>query len=134
MKFIVKKGLLSILTMKSHDVCFLLQPKGIRFHVRSLGWVEMEDSDLSPGKSSLAVNNCIRQLSYRKTDIRDVAGIWGEVRSKPFTRAPSFFIISDELSGFYFQLIFILTDHLFQQLHSSWYYLVVISKTDLGKI
>ncbi|XP_071846369.1 uncharacterized protein [Apostichopus japonicus] len=53
-------------------------PKGIRFHVRSLGWVEMEDSDLSPGKSSLAVNNCIRQLSYRKTDIRDVAGIWGE--------------------------------------------------------
>ncbi len=54
-------------------------PRGIRFHVRSLGWVEMEDSDLSPGKSSLAVNNCIRQLSYRKNDIRDTAGIWGEV-------------------------------------------------------
>ncbi|XP_030836677.1 uncharacterized protein LOC582967 isoform X1 [Strongylocentrotus purpuratus] len=52
--------------------------RGIRFHVRSLGWVEMEDADLSPGKSSLAVNNCIRQLSYRKNDIRDTAGIWGE--------------------------------------------------------
>ncbi|XP_071950998.1 amyloid beta precursor protein binding family B member 2-like isoform X2 [Antedon mediterranea] len=50
----------------------------IKFHVRSLGWVEMNDSDLSPGKSSLAVNNCIRQLSYRKNDIRDSAGIWGE--------------------------------------------------------
>lgn len=50
------------------------------FAVRSLGWVEMAEEDLAPGKSSVAVNNCIRQLSYSKNDIRDTVGIWGEVR------------------------------------------------------
>lgn len=47
--------------------------------MRSLGWVEMAEEDLAPGKSSVAVNNCIRQLSYCKNDIRDTVGIWGEV-------------------------------------------------------
>lgn len=51
------------------------------FAVRSLGWVEMAEEDLAPGKSSVAVNNCIRQLSYCKNDIRDTVGIWGEVCS-----------------------------------------------------
>lgn len=50
--------------------------------MRSLGWVEMAEEDLAPGKSSVAVNNCIRQLSYCKNDIRDTVGIWGEVRTK----------------------------------------------------
>lgn len=40
----------------------------------------MAEEDLAPGKSSVAVNNCIRQLSYCKNDIRDTVGIWGEVR------------------------------------------------------
>ncbi len=50
--------------------------------MRSLGWVEMAEEDLAPGKSSVAVNNCIRQLSYCKNDIRDTVGIWGEVRKR----------------------------------------------------
>ncbi|KAM4810144.1 amyloid beta precursor protein binding family B member 2 [Rhinophrynus dorsalis] len=53
-------------------------PEAKCFAVRSLGWVEMAEEDLSPGKSSVAVNNCIRQLSYSKNDIRDTVGIWGE--------------------------------------------------------
>uniref|UniRef100_A0AAQ4QTR7 Amyloid beta protein binding family B member 2 n=1 Tax=Gasterosteus aculeatus aculeatus TaxID=481459 RepID=A0AAQ4QTR7_GASAC len=53
-------------------------PPGACFAVRSLGWVEMAEDDLAPGKSSVAVNNCIRQLSYCKNDIRDTVGIWGE--------------------------------------------------------
>ncbi|XP_032401414.1 amyloid-beta A4 precursor protein-binding family B member 1 isoform X1 [Xiphophorus hellerii] len=48
------------------------------FAVRSLGWVEMSEEDLAPGKSSVAVNNCIRQLSYHKHNLHDAAGIWGE--------------------------------------------------------
>ncbi|XP_034024255.1 amyloid-beta A4 precursor protein-binding family B member 1 isoform X2 [Thalassophryne amazonica] len=48
------------------------------FAVRSLGWVEMSEEDLAPGKSSVAVNNCIRQLSYHKHNLDDTAGIWGE--------------------------------------------------------
>lgn len=50
------------------------------FAVRSLGWVEMSEEDMVPGKSSVAVNNCIRQLSYHKHNLHDTAGIWGEVR------------------------------------------------------
>ncbi|XP_041130994.1 amyloid-beta A4 precursor protein-binding family B member 2-like isoform X6 [Polyodon spathula] len=53
-------------------------PEAKCFAVRSLGWVEMSEEDLAPGKSSVAVNNCIRQLSYCKNDIRDTVGIWGE--------------------------------------------------------
>lgn len=52
------------------------------FAVRSLGWVEMSEEDMAPGKSSIAVNNCIRQLSYHKHNLHDTAGIWGEVRQK----------------------------------------------------
>ncbi|XP_066556041.1 amyloid beta precursor protein binding family B member 1 isoform X2 [Amia ocellicauda] len=48
------------------------------FAVRSLGWVEMSEEDMAPGKSSIAVNNCIRQLSYHKHNLHDTAGIWGE--------------------------------------------------------
>ncbi|XP_008307315.1 amyloid-beta A4 precursor protein-binding family B member 1 isoform X1 [Cynoglossus semilaevis] len=48
------------------------------FAVRSLGWVEMSEEDMAPGKSSIAVNNCIRQLSYHKHNLHDTVGIWGE--------------------------------------------------------
>lgn len=34
--------------------------------MRSLGWVEIPEEDLAPGKSSIAVNNCIQQLSNSK--------------------------------------------------------------------
>ncbi|KAJ7319933.1 hypothetical protein JRQ81_019444 [Phrynocephalus forsythii] len=34
-----------------------------RFLVRSLGWVEVAEEELALGRSSLAVNSCIRQLS-----------------------------------------------------------------------
>ncbi|XP_034543995.1 amyloid-beta A4 precursor protein-binding family B member 2 isoform X3 [Notolabrus celidotus] len=58
--------------------CVNNDPEAKCFAVRSLGWVEMAEEDLAPGKSSVAVNNCIRQLSYCKNDIRDTVGIWGE--------------------------------------------------------
>ncbi|XP_044278793.1 amyloid-beta A4 precursor protein-binding family B member 3 isoform X2 [Varanus komodoensis] len=45
------------------------------FIVRSLGWVEIPEEDLAPGKSSIAVNNCIQQLSQSKWG---PAGRWGE--------------------------------------------------------
>ncbi|KAG5837551.1 hypothetical protein ANANG_G00240550 [Anguilla anguilla] len=43
-----------------------------------LGWVEMSEEEMAPGRSSVAVNNCIRQLSYHKQNLHDSAGIWGE--------------------------------------------------------
>uniref|UniRef100_A0AAY5EZL2 Amyloid beta (A4) precursor protein-binding, family B, member 3 n=1 Tax=Electrophorus electricus TaxID=8005 RepID=A0AAY5EZL2_ELEEL len=51
------------------------------FAVRSLGWVEIPEEELAPGKSSLAVNNCIQQLSHSKAEGRDAVGAWGEVSS-----------------------------------------------------
>ncbi|XP_067323839.1 amyloid-beta A4 precursor protein-binding family B member 3 [Anolis sagrei] len=48
------------------------------FVVRSLGWVEIPEEDLAPGKSSIAVNNCIQQLSQTKCDNWDPADRWGE--------------------------------------------------------
>ncbi|XP_032885666.1 amyloid-beta A4 precursor protein-binding family B member 3 isoform X2 [Amblyraja radiata] len=48
------------------------------FAVRSLGWVEIPEEDLAPGKSSIAVNNCIQQLSSSKSAGRRSASTWEE--------------------------------------------------------
>lgn len=51
----------------------------IRFAVRSLGWVEIAEADLTPERSSKAVNKCIVDLSMGRNDILDVVGRWGDV-------------------------------------------------------
>ncbi|XP_038624868.1 amyloid-beta A4 precursor protein-binding family B member 1 isoform X3 [Tachyglossus aculeatus] len=48
------------------------------FAVRSLGWVEMTEEELGPGRSSVAVNNCIRQLCYPAGPRGPAHGCWGE--------------------------------------------------------
>ncbi|XP_069395477.1 amyloid-beta A4 precursor protein-binding family B member 3 isoform X2 [Paralichthys olivaceus] len=51
------------------------------FAVRSLGWLQVEEEDLSPGRSSLAVSNVIQQLSHCTSPVqRDRLGAWGEGR------------------------------------------------------
>nr|XP_028581308.1 amyloid-beta A4 precursor protein-binding family B member 1 isoform X1 [Podarcis muralis] len=45
------------------------------FSVRSLGWVEMSEEELTLGRSSVAVNNCIRQLAGQNPDL---GGSWEE--------------------------------------------------------
>uniref|UniRef100_A0A452QM14 Amyloid beta protein binding family B member 3 n=1 Tax=Ursus americanus TaxID=9643 RepID=A0A452QM14_URSAM len=53
---------------------------GTCFAVRSLGWVEVPEEDLVPGKSSIAVNNCIQQLAQMRSRSRSQPpdGAWGE--------------------------------------------------------
>jgi amyloid beta (A4) precursor protein-binding family B protein 2 (Fe65-like) len=46
--------------------------------VRSLGWVEIAEEDLTPERSSKAVNKCIVDLSVGKNDLLDVVGRWGD--------------------------------------------------------
>lgn len=42
----------------------------------------MTEEELAPGRSSVAVNNCIRQLCYHKNNLHDpMSGGWGEVRA-----------------------------------------------------
>lgn len=53
--------------------------KPIRFAVRSLGWVEIAEEDLTPERSSKAVNKCIVDLSLGRNDLLDVVGRWGDV-------------------------------------------------------
>ncbi|XP_015277800.1 PREDICTED: amyloid beta A4 precursor protein-binding family B member 3 [Gekko japonicus] len=54
------------------------EPGSKCFVVRSLGWVEIPEEDLAPGKSSIAVNNCIQQLSQSKCESWNPADRWGE--------------------------------------------------------
>jgi amyloid beta A4 precursor protein-binding family B member 2 len=53
--------------------------KKMRFYVRSLGWVKISEEELTPDKSSKAVNKCINDLSRGIRDINDVVACWGEV-------------------------------------------------------
>lgn len=55
--------------------------KPMRFAVRSLGWVRIAEEDLTPERSSRAVNKCIVDLSLGRNDINDVVGRWGDVSS-----------------------------------------------------
>ena len=52
-------------------------PYPIRFAVRSLSWVRINEEDLTPERSSKAVNRCIVDLSLRRNDINDVVERWG---------------------------------------------------------
>lgn len=53
--------------------------KPVRFAVQSLGWVKIAEEDLTPERSSRAVNKCIVDLSFGRNDINDVVGRWGDV-------------------------------------------------------
>ncbi|XP_008833691.1 amyloid-beta A4 precursor protein-binding family B member 3 isoform X2 [Nannospalax galili] len=55
-----------------------LEPGAKCFAVRSLGWVEVPEEDLAPGKSSIAVNNCIQQLAQTRNRSQPSDGAWGE--------------------------------------------------------
>nr|XP_048709728.1 amyloid beta precursor protein binding family B member 1 isoform X3 [Caretta caretta]XP_048709807.1 amyloid beta precursor protein binding family B member 1 isoform X3 [Caretta caretta]XP_048709891.1 amyloid beta precursor protein binding family B member 1 isoform X3 [Caretta caretta] len=58
-------ALLSLTAPKAEEQTLHLgSPLGSKsFPVRSLGWVEMSEEEMAPGKSSAAVNSCIRQLA-----------------------------------------------------------------------
>jgi len=54
-------------------------PRRVRFAVRSLGWVEIAEPDLTPERSSKAVNKCIIDLSLGRNDVvSDAVGRWGD--------------------------------------------------------
>ncbi|KAJ8777293.1 hypothetical protein J1605_014676 [Eschrichtius robustus] len=55
-----------------------MEPGAKCFAVRSLGWVEVPEEDLVPGKSSIAVNNCIQQLAQTRSQSQPPDGAWGE--------------------------------------------------------
>ncbi|KAM9310878.1 amyloid-beta A4 precursor protein-binding family B member 3 [Gastrophryne carolinensis] len=48
------------------------------FVVHCLGWVEIPEEDLAPGKSSITVNNCIQQLAHTKCDSSDSSSNEGQ--------------------------------------------------------
>ncbi|VBB27992.1 unnamed protein product [Acanthocheilonema viteae] len=54
--------------------------KPVRFAVRSLGWTEIPEEDLTPEKSSRAVNRAIVDLSTGRNDILDNVSKWGDGR------------------------------------------------------
>ena len=55
------------------------QSKTTRFYVRSLGWVKICEENLTPERSSRAVNKCINDLSKGTKGFDDVVARWGDV-------------------------------------------------------
>ena len=53
--------------------------QAVRYAVRSLGWVQVAEEDLTPERSSKAVNRCIVDLSLGRNNTIDAVGRWGDV-------------------------------------------------------
>ncbi|XP_028322134.1 amyloid-beta A4 precursor protein-binding family B member 3-like isoform X2 [Gouania willdenowi] len=51
----------------THEEVNTHEPDTKMFTVHSLGWLQVDEEDLSPGRSSLAVNQVIQQLSHCKS-------------------------------------------------------------------
>ncbi|KAM8971921.1 amyloid-beta A4 precursor protein-binding family B member 3 [Pelodytes ibericus] len=61
------------------DLFYNINDPGCKsFAVHCLGWVEIPEEDLAPGKSSITVNNCIQQLAHTKCDGTDMTGASNE--------------------------------------------------------
>ncbi|XP_043481673.1 protein Fe65 homolog isoform X2 [Leptopilina heterotoma] len=52
--------------------------KRIRFAVRSFGWVEVAEEDVTEERSRKTVNKCIVDLTLGRNDLLDVIGRWGD--------------------------------------------------------
>ncbi|KAL6098221.1 apbb3 [Pungitius sinensis] len=66
-------------SLRHEDYLTHHNPNSKCFAVRSLGWLEVEEEDLSPGRSSLAISNVIQQLSHcGSPEQRDRQGARGE--------------------------------------------------------
>ncbi|CAH2275845.1 amyloid-beta A4 precursor -binding family B member 3 [Pelobates cultripes] len=61
------------------DLFYNIDEPGCKsFAVHCLGWVEIPEEDLAPGKSSITVNNCIQQLAHTTCDGPDIIGSGNE--------------------------------------------------------
>lgn len=78
-KSIILTKILLCFRRRSYPARIENENKGIRFAVRSLGWVEICEDDLTPERSSKAVNKCIVDLSLGRNDFIDNVGRWGDV-------------------------------------------------------
>jgi len=70
-----------------------------RFYVRSLGWVRIDENDLTPERSSKAVNRCINELSRGRGDLNDVVASWGEGKDVCMDLEDSHLVLVDTSSG-----------------------------------
>lgn len=71
------------------------KPVSQRFYVRSLGWVKIDENDLTPERSSKAVNRCINDLSRGHRDLNDVVASWGEGKDLYMDLEDNYLILVD---------------------------------------
>ena len=67
----------------------------MRFYVRSLGWVKIDENDLTPERSSKAVNKCINDLSRGIKDLNDVVARWGQGKDLYLDLQDSYLMLTD---------------------------------------
>ena len=77
------------------DSCLLDLVSSKRFFVRSLGWVRIDENDLTPERSSKAVNQCITDLSRGTKDLNDAVARWGEGKDMLMDIVDSYLLLKD---------------------------------------
>lgn len=63
--------------------------------------MEIAEEDLTPERSSKAVNKCILDLSFGKNDLLDVVGRWGDVSFAEIDSPPRWDSLTDEAAAFF---------------------------------
>ncbi len=74
-----------------------LETHFIRYYVRSMGWVRIDESDLTPEKSSRAVNKCINDLSKGVRDLNDAVARWGDGKDLYLDLQDSYLVLVDPI-------------------------------------
>ena len=59
------------------DVLFFVQV--LSFPVHSMGWIELEESQVAPHNMSDTIADCISSLAQQRKDLWNTADTWGEV-------------------------------------------------------
>ncbi|GFO10645.1 amyloid beta a4 precursor protein-binding family b member 2-like [Plakobranchus ocellatus] len=72
------KSLQSLSSNRSDHLSTPSSEQAVRYAVRSLGWVQVAEEDLTPERSSKAVNRCIVDLSLGRNNTIDAVGRWGD--------------------------------------------------------
>ena len=53
----------------------------LSFPVHSMGWIELEESEVAPHNMSETIAECITTLAQKRKDLWNTAETWGEVNT-----------------------------------------------------
>lgn len=54
----------------------------LSFPVHSMGWIELEESEVAPHNMSETIAECISTLAQKRKDLWNTGETWGEVKAQ----------------------------------------------------